>query len=1130
MTMNLIEQDKAQRQQALDPHTSFIVQAPAGSGKTELLIQRFLTLLHTVNKPEEILAITFTKKAANEMRLRIIKALKHAQSAQEPESSHAKLTWMLAKQALERDRQFHWNLIQNPNQLRIQTIDSLCAYLTKQLPLLSHFGSQPAIADSPVFLYREAVQEVLTHIEEQYEWSQALSQLLLHLDNDLNKLHDLLIHLLAKRDQWLPYIQFNTSDEEIRHRLEAHLAGVITDCLISVRDRLPSQLIAELMVIARFAADNLALANKASDISACRDLHSLPGVKSTDKTAWLGLARLLLTKSFSWRKRVDEEIGFPSLTSLKNPQEKMLHQTYRQRLTALITQLADDENLRTSLEELFYLPDPCYQDSQWEILKALLYILKIVAAQLRVTFQQHGEIDFIENAQAALSALGSDDHPTDLALALDYQIQHILIDEFQDTSFSQYLLLEKLISGWEPHDGRTLFVVGDPMQSIYRFREAEVGLFIRMRKNGIGNIPLIPLTLSVNFRSTSKVVEWNNTHFQKIFPPFNDMATGAVNYSPSVSHQASTALESDSAIVIKGFVDPDEHMQADQIVNLIRDRQTADPNEKIAILVRSRTHLSAIIPALKKAGLPFRAVDIDSLAAQQITQDLLSLTAALLHPADRISWLSVLRAPWCGLTLADLLVIAGEHPHAAIWEQLENPAVIKRLSPDGQQRLKRILPLLKSKIVERERYSLRFWVESTWLLLGGPACLQDYTEIHDVLAYFELLEEFSRNHPVLSLDKLKEKTAQLFASAHYDDANLQIMTIHAAKGLEFDTVILPHLERKMPVDDKSLLVWMEQPLTTDQIALLLAPIHATGGDKDKIYDYIGRQQRIKSNYEIERLFYVAATRAKKNLYLYFNVQHTEKENIKIESGSFLEKIWPLIEKEKEKMIRYNQETRNKQTETALSQRSLMRLSSTWNNPIQQQQNVHIAFHQQQNGFQLTDSMPKLIGIVAHRLLQLISERGINWWQEKNQQKTYLKHQLLQIGVLPAQLNAAIATTHNLINQAINDPKGRWILHAHDEAQSEYALTAIINGKPENLVIDRTFIDESGIRWIIDYKTTAFSQADLAAFLEKEQKKYLEKMHQYCQAMRLIEKRPIRLGLYFPALPSWKEWEAVDPLL
>ncbi|TAK78789.1 MAG: hypothetical protein EPO11_00900 [Gammaproteobacteria bacterium] len=1052
-TTHLIEQDKKHRQLALDPRQSFIVQAPAGSGKTELLIQRFLTLLTQVKIPEEILAITFTKKAANEMRSRIIKALKQAEHEAEPESAHAKQTWKLARQVLQRDQQQRWHLINNPNQLRIQTIDSLCAYLTRQLPLLSHFGSQPDIADHPVFLYREAVQEVLMHVEENLEWSPAISQLLLHLDNDLNKLHDLLVSLLAKRDQWVSYIQLDTSDHEIKKRLEHHLALVISTSIQTLREKFPAD---------------------------------LPHPQSADKAEWLAFAESLLTKNFTWRKRVPNQST----------------------LMTMLNKLSEREDIRLALTDLFFLPEPCYQEAQWQILKALLMVLKVVAAQLRVTFQQHGQIDFIENAQAALLALGNDENPTDLALALDYQIKHILVDEFQDTAFTQYQLLEKLIMGWETGDGRTLFVVGDPMQSIYRFREAEVGLFIRMCKNGLGHIKLTPLTLAVNFRSTAKIVEWNNAHFQHIFPPSNDIASGAVAYSPSVSPQSKA--DDHSAIEIKGFFDEVGQAQANHIVALVQETKKNHPDEKIAILVRSRSYLESIIPALKKANISYRAVDIDSLASRQSIQDLLSLTCALLHPADRIAWLAILRAPWCGLTLADLLIIAGKDPYATIWEQLNRDSIRSQLSADGQQRVNKILPILRNKIAERERENLRAWVENTWLLLGGPACLSHEDDMNDAKAYFELLEEFSQRHPIINLDKLKEKMEQLYASAQQDETTLQIMTIHTAKGLEFDTVILPHLGRKIPSDDKSLLSWMEQPLTDDQVALLLAPIHATGHDSDATYEYIHRQQRIKSKYETDRLLYVATTRAKKRLYLFFDAVKKDNGDIKVESGSFLEKLWPLLD---HKLLAQEIPTSPSGLLGMTGPRYMQRISSSWHNPFQAMHHTTIAFHAKQNGFQLTDHTSRLIGTVTHRILQQVANAGIDWWKKNNKdnQLRYIHQQLLQAGLLPQQLENSSRAIQTMIDKVIKDARGAWILSPHAEAACEFAISAVIEGKVENLVIDRTFIDD-GIRWIIDYKTTTF--------LSEE--KYLEKMQQYYRAMQLMDDRPIRLGLYFPALLEWKE--------
>ena len=144
------------------------------------------------------------------------------------------------------------------------------------------------------------------------------------------------------------------------------------------------------------------------------------------------------------------------------------------------------EPLREALEALLRMPEERYTDDQWEVLGAILELLPRAAAQLKLVFAERGETDFTEIAQGAVRALGTPDNPTDLLLALDTRIKHILVDEFQDTSYSQYELLEKLTSGWERDDGRTLFVVGDPMQSIYRFREAKVALFLQAWERGLG--------------------------------------------------------------------------------------------------------------------------------------------------------------------------------------------------------------------------------------------------------------------------------------------------------------------------------------------------------------------------------------------------------------------------------------------------------------------------------------------------------------------------------------------------------------------------------------------------------------------------------------------------------------------
>ena len=189
--------------------------------------------------------------------------------------------------------------------------------------------------------------------------------------------------------------------------------------------------------------------------------------------------------------------------------------------------------LRAALADTRRLPPPAYTEAQWQVLEAITELLKRAVGQLKLVFQSRGQVDFTEVSQRALLALEDSEGPTDLALRLDYQIRHLLIDEFQDTSISQFELLARLTAGWTPDDGRTLFAVGDPMQSIYRFREAEVGLFLRARAEGIGNVVLTPLELSANFRSQAGIVAWVNEAFAQVMPEREDIASGAVAYTAS---------------------------------------------------------------------------------------------------------------------------------------------------------------------------------------------------------------------------------------------------------------------------------------------------------------------------------------------------------------------------------------------------------------------------------------------------------------------------------------------------------------------------------------------------------------------------------------------------------------------
>ncbi|MEZ5393004.1 MAG: UvrD-helicase domain-containing protein [Bryobacterales bacterium] len=196
--------DHVQRETALDPARSFIVQAPAGSGKTELLIQRYLRLLSTVEKPESVVAITFTRKAAAEMLRRVLEALADAHG-KEPTEEHKRQTWALAKAVLDRDEQNDWRIEENPRRLEIQTIDALSLQLVSRMPWLSRMGPRLEMVDDATEMYAEAGLRTVALLEEE-RYTHAVERLLRHVDNKQTRLAKLIANMLGRREQWLRHL------------------------------------------------------------------------------------------------------------------------------------------------------------------------------------------------------------------------------------------------------------------------------------------------------------------------------------------------------------------------------------------------------------------------------------------------------------------------------------------------------------------------------------------------------------------------------------------------------------------------------------------------------------------------------------------------------------------------------------------------------------------------------------------------------------------------------------------------------------------------------------------------------------------------------------------------------------
>ena len=1121
MNDKLAARDAANRAAALDVSRSFLVQAPAGSGKTELLIQRYLALLAYVDRPDRVVAMTFTRKAAAEMRDRITKALAEAEAGQPLDNPLEIETRALAYRALERDRSLGWHLVDYPSQLRIYTIDAFCASIARRAPITTRFGAPPRIDDETVLLHRDAARSALIAANPADARWRAL---LAHVDNDTSTVIELLTEMLAKRDQWLKHL-VGRDPIELRSASEATLVIEIESELGRIRELFPADLEPELASLLREAAANLAdhptHVERRHQMERCAARGGLPEVSAVTLADWQMLAGWMLTGNGQWRKRFNVEDGFPSKGHGAGRHDRA---QFKLRMMAFIDACSAVAGLRETLDVARRLPPPTYDDASWNVIAALLELLPRLAAQLKLTFADAGVIDPAEAMLTAIHALGEPDAPSDLLLRLDLSISHLLIDEFQDTSDAQLALLERLTAGWIAGDGRTVFVVGDPMQSIYRFREAEVRLFLEAQRTlRVGNVPVTFIDLTRNFRSQARIVEWLNDVFPQVFAARDDPWRSAVAYAPSSAACPPIA----NTPTLDVYADP--QAEADGVIALVKAAQAAQ-SEHIAILARARPHLNCILPALHRAGIAFAAVDLESLAQRQAILDLLSLTHALVQPADRLAWLAILRAPWCGVLLPDLFTLS-QAADASDWcAAVTAPAIRAQLSPEGAARIERFAAVIGPALASRGRASLVARVRGAWLALGGPACIGESLDLDAAERFFALLAKHESAGDIRDYDAFCATLEDLMAApSSTTEAQVSVMTLHKAKGLQFDTVILPALDRVPARNGESLLRWRMRPH-----GLLLAPRKARGGSGDPVYRYVGDLADDEEDAELARLLYVGCTRAKSQLHLTATLPQKRTDTGVLEweapqKRSALSKLWPVLRARLADPVDVEASTSPVTVEPLLLTRLPLgyRVSEP---PASIPVGFAAAPHEPiAREFDWAHATAAAIGTVAHRIMAQIGRDGIDAWDLERQRSTRsrIERELGNEGVDREAMASSIEAVCEVIDRVTRDARGRWLFDpAHEDARSELALAGDDGGALIHVTLDRTFI-ANGVRWIVDFKTGRHEGANVARFMDTELERYGAQLERYARIMRGLDSHSrLRLALYYPLVEGgWREWDA-----
>jgi ATP-dependent helicase/nuclease subunit A len=664
------------------------------------------------------------------------------------------------------------------------------------------------------------------------------------------------------------------------------------------------------------------------------------------------------------------------------------------------------------------------------------------------------------------------------------------------------------------------------MQSIYQFRDAEVGLFLRARDQGVGSVRLESLQLTRNFRSSPALVEWTNDTCAQLFPLEDDVRASAVAFTRSLPAREQQRGPAVGLTLFAG----DREAEAQFIARSIGEIREMSPEADVAILVASRSHAPPIMAALEAAKIDAIGVDLVPLREISIVRDLVALLRALHHLGDRTAWLAVLRAPWCGVSLPTLTELSRRYDPLLVWEAMADGERLARCRPEDRERLARTRAVLEQALSSRDRMPLSEWLEAIWLRLGGPDAYPREDLAH-ARAFFAAVGNFVARGEWRGPQDIDAVVADLFAEPRATSAEpVQVMTIHRAKGLEFDHVFLPALERSPNRDRDPLLRWLDLPRAGGRMEegsdLLMAPVPAIGDPEGgELNAYLKRLMAARGAHEQARLLYVAMTRAKRSLHLSAAPKVKADGNVELRAGTMLRCLWPVVGRD---FQMEGEPAANAQT-LQPAPRVLRRLRADWQPPVINEApargRLPIANRSLESPvFSWVGETSRHIGTVVHAALERFAAAAELPTPEVIEgQGEHYRHLLRRHGVPERDLEHATRTVQEALVRTLADERGRWIFsNAHRDARSELALTGVAAGQLLNIIIDRTFVDAAGTRWVIDFKTSRHEGGDLEAFLLEEMKRYRPQLERNVALARVLGNEPVKAALYFPLLSRFRE--------
>ncbi len=879
----IAEATLAQRQ-AADPESSVWVSASAGSGKTKVLVDRVLNLLLRGSDPGKILCLTFTKAAAAEMANRLSDRLAGWVTAEDVPLRDS-LEKLLGKPAeddlLPRARALFARVLDTPGGIKIQTIHAFCQALLGRFPLEAGVAPNARVLDEheAADLLETARVEVLAEaLAGQGRLSEEIAVLTAHLQED--RFTEVLRQLIHERGRLAEL-------KDARGNVDRLVAAVYALLRVDPNESVEAIHAAG---CAEAAFDRAGLKHA---MAAWHSSSPTEEKKGDTLAAWLAADE-------ARRVEMLESYSGLFLTQKDEIQKRLLNAKPALDFPGAL------EALQAEAERLLQLRERTKALTVARATRALLLLGDAILA----AYQRHKEarvlLDYDDLIHFSARLLARQGGVSWVLFKLDGGLDHLLVDEAQDTSPEQWRIVEMLtgdfFAGLGVHEDRaasprTVFAVGDPKQSIYSFQRADPAEFQRLRdlfreRAQRAQQRWRPVSLAVSFRSTEAVLETVDAVFAAA------AAQDGVLFGEEVIHHQAQRLGEAGLVEIWPPAPPAEsgeqeawalplpgasdspaplrlaRLVAQRIWYWTRSAEGAEdpacrleaqgrrlrPGDILVLVRRRNAFLTALVRELKTRGVPVAGVDRMNLTEQLAVMDLMALGRVLLLPEDDLSLACVLKGPFIGLDEEQLFTLAYDRGNKSLWQRLgeearQDPvfAAARRFLEDLAARTDYVAPFeLYSGLLGAGRGREKL------LARLGPDAADPLDEFLSLALAYE-----RENAPSLEgfLHWLSAGELQIKRDLEQEHGAVRLMTVHGSKGLEAPVVILPDTLQLPGAPDG--LLWVEE--SPERPPLAVWPVK-----RDYDLPLLGAaraaRQRAQEQ-EYRRLLYVAMTRARDRLYL-----------------------------------------------------------------------------------------------------------------------------------------------------------------------------------------------------------------------------------------------------------------------